>query len=228
MLYSRPFPTHRRNADVNKKTGIRAQQADQTRARILKAAVKVFTRDGYSGGRVESISREAESNDRMLYYYFGSKERLFICVLEHIYEQFNKAESKLKLNLEEPLQALQDLVAFVWTYYVKHPEFVAILSIENLHKGRHAQQSGELRRLSGEAVGVLRPIIEAGQAKGIFRQDLDIKHVYLMIASLCYFYNSNQHTLSSFLGEPLAEKRQQQDWLAFISDLVVRGVLRLP
>ncbi|QJI28918.1 TetR/AcrR family transcriptional regulator [Pseudomonas sp. ADAK18] len=209
---------------VIKKTGIRAQQADQTRARILQAAIKVFTRDGYSGGRVDSISREADSNDRMLYYYFGSKEHLFVCVLEHTYEQFNKAEGKLKLDLSAPVQALQDLVAFIWNYYVKHPEFVAILSIENLHKGKHAKQSGELRRLSGEAVGVLRPIIEAGQLQGLFREDVDIKHVYLMIASLCYFYNSNQHTLSSFLGEDLANKSQQKDWLGFISDLVLRGV----
>ena len=213
---------------VIKKTGIRAQQADQTRARILQAAVKVFTRDGYSGGRVESISREADSNDRMLYYYFGSKEHLFVCVLEHTYEQFNKAESKLKLDLTAPVQALQALVGFIWNYYVKHPEFVAILSIENLHQGKHAKQSGELRRLSGEAVGVLRPIIEAGQAQGLFREDVDIKHVYLMIASLCYFYNSNQHTLSSFLGQNLADPGQQQDWLAFISDLVIRGVMALP
>ena len=208
-----------------KKTGIRAQQADQTRARILQAAVKVFARDGYSGGRVDSISKVAESNDRMLYYYFGSKEQLFTCVLEHIYEQFNQAEGKLKLDLAAPAQALRELVAFIWNYYVKHPEFVAILSIENLHQGKHARQSSEMRRLSGEAVGVLRPIIEAGQVQGVFRQDIDLKHVYLMIASLCYFYNSNRHTLSSFLGEDLSNEGQQQDWLAFISDLVLRGVM---
>jgi len=209
---------------VNRKTGVRAQQADQTRARILKAAIKVFTRDGYSGGRIEQISSEAESNDRMIYYYFGSKEKLFVRVLEHTYEQFNHAESLLKLDPSTPVQTLRDLVAFVWSYYVEHPEFVAILSIENLHKGKHAKQSSELRRLSGEAVGVLRPIIEAGQQQGLFRQDLDIKHVYLMIASLCYFYNSNQHTLTSFLGHDLAQPSEQQDWLQFISDLVVRGV----
>lgn len=213
---------------MSKKTGIRAQQADQTRARILQAAIKVFTEDGYSGGRIERISAEADSNDRMLYYYFGSKEKLFVRVLEHTYEQFNLAESTLCLDPSTPVQTLQQVVAFVWEYYVTHPEFVAILSIENLHKGKHARQSSELRRLSGEAVGVLRPIIEAGQQKGLFREDLDIKHVYLMIASLCYFYNSNLHTLTSFLDQDIAQPQQRQDWLGFISDLVVRGVMKLP
>lgn len=164
----------------------------------------------------------------MIYYYFASKEKLFIRVLEHTYERFNHAESLLQLDPSTPVQTLRELVAFVWHYYVNNPEFVAILSIENLHKGKHAKQSSELRRLSGEAVDVLRPIIEAGQQQGLFRQDVDIKHVYLMIASLCYFYNSNVHTLSSFLGEDLAQQRPQQDWLAFISDLVVRGVSITP
>ncbi|HEX8591966.1 MAG TPA: TetR family transcriptional regulator [Pseudomonas sp.] len=213
---------------MGKSTGVRAQQADQTRARILQAAITVFTRDGYSGGRIEKISAEAESNDRMIYYYFGSKEKLFVKVLEHTYEQFNRAESLLSLDPSTPSETLRQLVAFIWDYYVSHPEFVAILSIENLHKGKHARQSGELRRLSGEAVGVLRPIIDAGQAQGLFRQDLDIKHVYLMIASLCYFYNSNLHTLSSFLGQDMAAEGERTDWLAFIQDLVMRGVMVLP
>nr|WP_306470499.1 TetR/AcrR family transcriptional regulator [Pseudomonas sp. efr-133-TYG-103a] len=213
---------------MSKNTGIRAQQADQTRARILKAAIAVFTRDGYSGGRIEKISAEAESNDRMIYYYFGSKEKLFVKVLEHTYEQFNRTESTLQLDPSTPVATLRQLVAFVWDYYVTHPEFVAILSIENLHKGKHARQSSELRRLSGEAVGVLRPIIEAGQQQGLFREDVDIKHVYLMIASLCYFYNSNLHTLTSFLGQDMASQGERQDWLAFIQDLVVRGVMVLP
>jgi len=209
---------------VKKKTGIRAHQADQTRARILKAATTVFARDGYAGGRIEQISKEAESNDRMIYYYFSSKENLFIQVLEHTYEAFNLAESTLRPDLSDPVAALREQVAFFWNYYVNHPEFVAILTIENLHKGKHAQQSREMGRLSATTVGVIRPIIEAGQQHGVFRQDVDINHVYLMIASLCYFYNSNQHTLTSFLGQNLADNGQQQDWLAFISDVVIRGV----
>lgn len=202
-----------------RKTGVRAQQADRTRDNILKAAVKVFSKEGFTGGRIEQISTLAKSNDRMIYYYFGSKEKLFISVLEHIYASFNQAEAKLRIDLGDPEQALRELVAFIWDYYVRHPEFVTILATENLHQGQHARKSQNLKALSGEAVGVLRPIIEAGQAKGLFRDDIDITHAYLMIASLCYFYNSNRHTLSSFLAVDLADKQAKADWLAFISDL---------
>ena len=186
--------------------------------------MKVFSKEGFTGGRIEQISSLAKSNDRMIYYYFGSKEKLFICVLEHIYASFNQAEAKLRLDLSDPEGALRELVAFIWHYYVRHPEFVTILATENLHQGKHARKSPNLKELSGEAFGVLRPIIEAGQAKGLFRADIDIKHTYLMIASLCYFYNSNLYTLSSFLAVDLAEKQAKSDWLDFISDLALRGL----
>jgi len=207
-----------------RKTGVRAQQADRTKQNILQAAVKVFSKEGFTGGRIEQISSLAKSNDRMIYYYFGSKEKLFICVLEHIYASFNQAEAKLRLDLSDPEGALRELVAFIWHYYVRHPEFVTILATENLHQGKHARKSPNLKELSGEAFGVLRPIIEAGQAKGLFRADIDIRHTYLMIASLCYFYNSNLYTLSSFLAVDLAEKQAKSDWLDFISDLALRGL----
>ncbi|MHA5986282.1 TetR family transcriptional regulator [Pseudomonas aeruginosa] len=210
----------------NRKTGIRALQADRTKDSILQAAVRIFSKHGFTGGRIEQISKLAKSNDRMIYYYFGSKEKLFISVLEHIYASFNEAESKLELDLSDPESALRHLVAFVWDYYLHHPEFVTILATENLHRGQHAKKSLNLQALSGEAVGVLRPIIEAGQAKGLFRNDIDIKHAYLMIASLCYFYNSNLYTLSSFLDEDLGDKRAKDDWLLFISDLALRGLRR--
>lgn len=208
-----------------KKTGVRAQQADETRARILKAATRVFSQDGYSGGRIEKISRLAKSNDRMLYYYFKSKEQLFIKVLENVYVEFNTAESAQCFDLSQPLEALDQLVSFVWNYYIQHPEFVSILNTENLHKGRHSKKIEQLGLLSGEALGNLEPIIRAGQSAGLFREDVDIRHTYLLISSLCYFYNSNLHTLSAFLGYDLRDNQVRADWLTYIKDQVRRGLL---
>jgi AcrR family transcriptional regulator len=64
-----------------------------TRENILRAAIDVFAKNGFAGARVEKISKAARSTDRMIYYYFGSKERLFVAVLETIYKELVDAEA---------------------------------------------------------------------------------------------------------------------------------------
>ncbi|QKZ04625.1 TetR/AcrR family transcriptional regulator [Pseudomonas eucalypticola] len=209
-------------------SGLRAHQAQMTRARILKAATRVFSQDGFSGGRIEKISRLAKSNDRMIYYYFKNKEQLFISVLEGIYAGFNEAESRQRFELDDPVGALRQLIEFVWHYYIQHPEFISILNTENLHKASHSRKSPALKALSGEALGNLAPIIHAGQAQGVFRADVDIHHTYLLISSLCYFYHSNQHPLGAFLGIDLASPQAREGWLAYACDQVLRGLRNLP
>src|ERR1700733_2892612 len=210
-------------------TGIRAKQAQDTRAKILKAAIKVFAKQGYASGRVESISKAARSHDRMIYYYFGSKEQLFVEVLETIYSQFNEAESRLDLDFDDPVRGLQQVVEFVWQYYLDHPEFVTLLSSENLHQGKHAKKSSKLRDISGYAISVVQKVLDAGKAKGVFRESIAARDVYIMIASLGYFYNANQYTLSAFLGESLMDKAALAHWREVIKETVLRSVLaRVP
>ncbi|RKE38023.1 TetR family transcriptional regulator [Paraburkholderia sp. BL23I1N1] len=209
--------------------GIRAKQAQDTRAKILKAAIKVFAKQGFASGRVESISKAARSHDRMIYYYFGSKEQLFVEVLETIYAQFNEAESKLDLDLDDPAHGLEQMVEFVWQYYLDHPEFVTLLSSENLHQGKHAKKSLKLKEISGYAISVVQKLLDAGQAQNVFRADVKARDVYLMIASLGYFYNANQYTLGAFLGEALMDKAALAHWREVIKDTVLRAVrLQLP
>ena len=91
-----------------RRTGVRELAAQATRESILRAATKVFAKHGYDGGSVEKISKAAKSYDRMIYYYFGSKEGLFIAVLEEIYRRFNEAEAALELDAAQPVEALAD------------------------------------------------------------------------------------------------------------------------
>ena len=118
-----------------------ARDPVQTQRRILRAARTEFMHHGYSGARIERISRTGRSSDRMIYYYFGSKEALYIEVLEGVYAELGAAESRLELDESQPLEALRTLIAFTWNYYLAHPEFVALLSNENLQRGRHIAKS---------------------------------------------------------------------------------------
>ena len=204
--------------------GVREQGAQATRDSILRAATRVFAKHGYEGGSVEKISSAAKSYDRMIYYYFGSKEGLLIEVLEHIYRRMNEAESRLALDVDQPVDALRAVIRFVLGYYRKHPEFITLLNTENLHKGRHIAKSLRAREYSSPAVAVIGRILESGAARGLFRRDLQARDVYLLIAATGYFYMSNRHTLSAFLGENMAAPEATAHWETFVTDTVLRTV----
>ena len=219
------MPTVRKLAATARKGGVREQSAQATRETLLKAAIKVFGKQGLNGARVEQISRAAKSHDRMIYYYFGSKEALFVAVIEETYRRFNEAEARLALDLSQPVQALRDVIAFMWGYYQKHPEFITLLNSENLHRGRHIGKSSKAGEYSSPALEVLSRVLGSGVQAGLFRPELRARDVYLMIASMGYFYLSNRYTLSTFLGESLEDPAALAQWQQFITDAVLRTVL---
>ena len=196
----------------------------RTHARILRAARAEFMRHGYSGARVERISRTGRSSDRMIYYYFGSKEALYLAVLEAVYDELGEAESALVIDAGEPLEALVALIAFTWNYYLAHPEFVALLSNENLQRGRHVAKSAKVKQLSRPVLGILGTILAEGTRQKVFRPGLDVKKVYLTLAALGYFYLSNRYTLSSFLGTDLMRADEREAWLAEITRVMIASV----
>jgi len=214
-------------AESTRRVGVREQSAQATKEKILRAATKVFAKYGYDGGSVEKISRAAKSYDRMIYYYFGSKEGLFIAVIEEMYRKMNEAELALTLNVEKPEAALQAVIGFVLGYYRANPEFVTLLNTENLHKGRHIAKSSRARDYSSPAVNIIAQILEHGVQQRKFRADLNARDIYLLIAATGYFYMSNRHTLSVFLGERLDTAEQFTHWERFVVDTVFRTV-RIP
>jgi AcrR family transcriptional regulator len=201
-----------------------ARDPERTRARILRAARTEFMRHGFSGARIERISRTGRSSDRMIYYYFESKEKLYLAVLEGVYAELGAAESALVLDPARPVQALTELIAFTWGYYLAHPEFVALLSNENLQRGRHITKSIRVKQLSRPVLDILGTILAEGARQKLFRRDLEVHQVYLTLAALGYFYLSNRYTLSSFLGSDLMQAEKCEAWLAEITRVMLASV----
>lgn len=211
-------------AASSRRTGVREQAAQTTRDNILRAAIKVFARYGYEGGSVEKISKAAKSFDRMIYYYFGSKEGLFIEALEEIYRRMNDAELALNIDTEAPVESLKLVVRFVRSYYQKHPEFVTLLNTENLHKGKHIAKSRRAQEYSSPMISVIDQLLQSGVRQGVFRDDFKARDLYLLMASMGYFYQSNRYTLSAFLGENLEDAQAVAQWEHLMVDVVLRAV----
>ena len=178
----------------------------RNRGRILAAALEEFSRFGLGGARVDRIAERAGANKRMLYYYFGNKDALFLAVLEASYAQIRSAELTLDLEHLDPRAALRRLVAFTWDYFLAHPEFMTLLNSENLHMGRHVARSRRVRQLHSPLVGMLRRILRRGERLGLFRRGVDPVQLYISIAGEGYFYLSNRYTLSRIFGRKLMMK----------------------
>src|SRR3954447_13309217 len=100
------------------------------RLRILEAAKQEFSAHGLGGARVDRIAERAGANKRMLYYYFGDKDKLFLAALEASYAHIRSAERALDLEHLAPREALRRLVLFTWDYFLAHPEFMTLLNSE--------------------------------------------------------------------------------------------------
>ena len=186
----------------------RRRDAEATRARILKAATQEFSRFGFSGARGDRIARRAQSSERMVYYYFGSKEGLFREVLEQVYIALQKAERGLSIDALAPREALDEFCRFVWRYYLEHPEFIGLVNTENIQQARHLRKSPVLDELVAPVIGLLQSLLDRGERAGVFRAGIDPVQLYLTIAALGYFYLSNSHTLSAVLGRDLRDPGQ--------------------
>ena len=203
------------------------RDADRTRTAILAAATEEFSAHGLSGARVDRIATRAKSNKRMLYYYFGGKEALYLAVLEGAYERIRTAERDLDLEHLPPEQGMCELVAFTWRYFIGHPEFLSLLNTENLHRARYLGRSTKVRALHSPLVGMLGDLLARGARAGVFRGDVDPVQLYVSIAALGYFYLSNAHTLSTIFGRDLLAPAAKAKRLAHVTALIL-DALRPP
>jgi AcrR family transcriptional regulator len=182
-----------------------------TRRRILLAATEAFSAGGLSGARVDRIARRAETNERMLYYYFGSKEQLFVAVLEHALSALAEAEKTLDLDEISPVNAIAQLAKFIWDYYRKQPELLRLLNNENLHEARYVKSSTRLPGLISPLVFTLTKILERGQHAGLFRHDVDPLRLYITISGMGYHVVSNRFTLEATFGRDFSQGTERDE-----------------
>jgi AcrR family transcriptional regulator len=205
---------------------VRPRDADRSQKDILDAALAEFAEHGLGGARMDRIAERARVNKRLIYYYFESKESLFLAVLERAYERIRSEEQQLSLTQVEPVEAIRRLIAFTWNYYIEHPEFLTLLNSENLHRARHLKRSTKVPAMHSPLVSTLADVLERGHKSGVFRAGVDPVQLYISIAGLSYFYLGNNHTLSTIFNRPLLGAKAKVERLSHMTDLVLGYLVR--
>jgi AcrR family transcriptional regulator len=203
-------------------SGPRKPDAARTRQDILRAAREEFAEHGLSGARVDAIAARMRTTKRMLYYYFGSKEGLYLAVLEQVYGDIRSVEQELDLASLSPVEAIRHMIEFTFDYEEAHPEFIRLVSIENIHHGRHLAQSSTLQKQNLIVIDTLAGILERGQRAGVFRSDIDAVDLHLMISAFCFFRVSNRHTFGTLFGCDLTAPLLRAKHKQMIGDAIIR------
>ena len=200
------------------------REAERTRQALLAAAEVEFSTKGLAGARVDVIAEQAAANKRMLYYYFGSKEDLYLAVLERAYGAMRETERKLNFTHLAPLDAIRALVEFKFDYCQDHQQIIALLAGENMLGAKHLKRSKRLRDMNRSLVESLRTVLDAGEKNGDIRPGMDPLHLYISMSALSYFYFSNSATLSTAFGRPLASAAEQKLRRAHCVDVIMSYV----
>lgn len=202
----------------------RKRNPERTQRLILEAAITEFCKHGYSGARVDDIAEVAGSNKRMIYHYFGNKEALYLTALEEIYAGIRNAEHVLDIQDDDPVEAIRNLTLFHWDYYARHPEFIRMISTENLLMAKYLKRSNHIRTINSPLMQSLEKIIQRGRQTDVFREDIDPFNLYLSIVGISYFYFSNAYTFSFVFDRDFMAKKEQAARRQHVVDVIVSYV----
>ena len=157
----------------------------------------------------------------MIYYYFGGKEQLYLAVLEQAYLGIRAAEQALDVSHLEPVEAIRRIAELTFDHHRAHPDFVRLVSIENIHQGEFIRRIASLRTGSTPIATLLEGLLERGRAEGTFRSDVDALDVHLVISAFCVFQVANRHTFGFLFGRDMMAPESSGHLRAMIGDVVV-------
>jgi len=205
-----PAPARRRQRD-----------ATQTRNEILDVATKEFADRGYSGARVDQIAAHTHTTKRMIYYYFGSKEQLYIAVLKQAYGAIRAAEQQIEVEHLDPVDAIRRLAELTFDHHESHPHFIRLVSIENIHHAEHLRRSPGLTTLNMPAIELIAKILERGRSSGAFTRSVDAVDLHMMISAYCVFRVANRHTFGAIFNRDLTSPALRDHYRNILAEMIV-------
>ena len=202
----------------------RTNDPARTMAGILEVATAEFAAKGLAGARIDAIADATHTSKRMIYYYFGSKEGLYIRVLEDSYRRMRSIESEQSLDDLPPEEALRKLVGFTFDHHQGNQDYIRLVMTENMARGAYLAQSTTVQRLNAQAILAISRLYDRGVSQGLFRAGLDPVDIHASISALAFFNVSNRYTFDQIFKrdgqspEALAARR------ANVVEMLVRFV----
>ncbi len=171
---------------------------NDVQARILKAALKEFSENGFAGSRMEHIATAAQVNKAMIFYYFTSKENLYQRLIKDVFDRMSPIIIKLIVSDPSPGEFLDRIAEFYVGVYAQNPEFVRMMVLELIQNPTHL--TGRVTGFFAEKYGHQGP----PQLLQMIRKWYDTKLIS-EADPFQFMMNVVSLSLLSFIGKPFLE-----------------------
>ncbi len=209
---------------VASKEAGRTNDPARTMAEILAVATHEFADKGLTGARIDEIAAATRTSKRMIYYYFGSKDGLYLAVLEEAYRRMRAIESDLHLDDLPPREALIRLVEFTYDHHRNNEDFIRLVMSENIQRGDYLRQSTTIQQVNSNAIRSVQAVYDRGVAEGVFRAGLDPVDIHSAISAFTFFNVSNRHTFGVIFKDRLRSDLADTLKREHVVELILRFV----
>ncbi len=183
--------------------GIRNGAANKREA-ILRAATRVFARNGYFSSKVADIARAADVADGTVYLYFKSKEEILHSIFDQNMAEAIAACRQLIENSRDPREKLRRIATLHLERLGADRDLAVVFQVELRGSTKFMQEFSAAG--FAEYLDLLRKIFEEGQRAGVFRKDLNAKVVSkILFGALDEMATNWIISKRSYKLEPMAE-----------------------
>lgn len=188
------------------------QRAIETREKILKTAIGIFSERGYHGTKVDQVAEAAAINKQRIYAYFLSKAGLFEQCLTTVFEGVKLFDDKaMAAAREEPSRLTAIILREYMALHKKHPYFWRMLAWANLENDSSLEKLPGLKEKDYTA---LKELFGQAVELGILSPDVSFETYIFTLMAVSYFYHSNRKTLSKTLSPELFTDRGMEKLVA--------------
>ncbi len=189
-----------------------------TRRRLMKASEKLFAEKGRDGTSIGDICQASGVNCRMIYHYFGSKDGLYMAVLENVYGRISEIALTADAESRSLAEYIETIIELYFRFLLANPEFVSILRWENASGAKGIRQL-DLDDFRNRYVGAACHALSQQQGKPASFDDGLM--VVLTCVTLCGHFFSNQGSTGHALGAKLGDPEFAEVWLEHIKKVAV-------
>lgn len=164
---------------------------------ILAVAMTEFAKFGLAGARVDAIAAQTKTSKRMIYYHFGSKDKLYEAVLESAFRSVRRDGEAAESETMAPLEALQAYAGQVFDIHADNPDFVHLVMQENLRGAFSLKNSATIPDVNAIGLALVQKLLARGQVAGVFREDISALDLYTNMVGLSFHYVSNRQSFAA-------------------------------